>query len=162
VGRVGRERGRMAPTVSRRSFLGAAIVGLVSIGPIGRLAEAVAARVKPAFRAASPPPALAGRPYHYRFVASEHPRYSVASGHLPAPLKLDRATGVVSGTPRSVGAQTFRIRATNSVGAATTRRLEIRTYPRNTKKPHNTHRPVISDRSPAVGQTIRVSHGTWT
>jgi hypothetical protein len=153
---------RRIGAVSRRSFLGAALAGLVSVGPLGRLAGTVAARLRPAFRAAAPPPAWVGKPYRYRFVATERPRYTVASGHLPVPLRLDPDTGVISGTPRSIGTGRFRIRATNSAGSATTRPLAIRTYPHATKKLANTLRPVLSERSPSVGQTIRVTNGTWT
>jgi hypothetical protein len=155
---------RAGGVVSRRSLLGAALLGVVTVGPLGRLAATAVAtvRVRPAFRAASPPAAMAGKPYRYRFVATEDPRYMLASGHLPAPFHLDAATGVISGTPRSAGTETFRIRAANAAGSVTTRPLEIRTYPRGTKKPRNTQRPVISDRSPSVGQTIRVTHGLWT
>jgi len=42
--------------------------------------------------------------------------FAVQSGSLPAGLSLNTSTGVISGTPTTVGSYTFTIRATNSYG----------------------------------------------
>ena len=63
-----------------------------------------------------------GRHYSYRFKASGRPAptYAVASGRLPTGLALDRATGVLSGTPAKAGTFRFAVVASNSAGRATT------------------------------------------
>jgi hypothetical protein len=42
--------------------------------------------------------------------------FAVQSGSLPTGMSLNSATGVISGTPSAIGAYSFTIRATNSVG----------------------------------------------
>lgn len=57
--------------------------------------------------------------------------FSVSSGSLPTGMSLDSSTGVISGTPSTVGynvagvASTFDITATNSVGSATVKSFTI-------------------------------------
>jgi len=57
--------------------------------------------------------------------------YSVTSGSLPSGMSLDSSTGVISGTPSTVGynvsgvASTFNITATNSVGSTTVKSFTI-------------------------------------
>jgi hypothetical protein len=154
----------MTPTprarVTRRAFLGVAAVAAASAVPFrGLLAEPAA---RPVFRAANPPGALRGKLYHYEFVATGRPRYSLASGRLPTSMTLDPATGVLTGTPRAAGSAVFRIRATNSAGSATTAQLRIHIVAHRAGKPVNRSRPVISDRRPSVGQTISVTVGAWS
>lgn len=43
-------------------------------------------------------------------------RYSVSSGALPAGLSLNAATGQVTGTPTTAGANSFSIRGTDDYG----------------------------------------------
>ncbi|NDD90807.1 hypothetical protein EBZ37_01800 [bacterium] len=44
-------------------------------------------------------------------------RFAVASGSLPAGLTLDTNTGLILGTPQTIGVTPFAIRATDAVGA---------------------------------------------
>lgn len=76
----------------------------------------------PVFTADTPPPATAGSPYSYRFTASGSPTFTF-TGHLPAGLTLDAATGVLSGRATTSG--TFAVTATNSAGHATTPAITI-------------------------------------
>ena len=46
------------------------------------------------------------------------PTYSIAAGALPAGLDLDETTGVVSGTPTTIGPYSLTLRATNPTGTA--------------------------------------------
>jgi hypothetical protein len=47
---------------------------------------------------------LGTTPYHWK----------ITRGHLPPGLKLDRSTGVISGTPRKTGTFRFRVKVTDS------------------------------------------------
>src|SRR5439155_11611242 len=72
--------------------------------------------------------AIVGAQYSYAFAATgtPAPTYSLASGSLPAGLKLNATTGVLSGKPKTAGASTFAVRASNGVDpAAVTPTLEI-------------------------------------
>lgn len=68
-------------------------------------------------------------PYSYSFAVSgtPAPTYSVASGTLPDGLSLNTTTGVLSGTPTTLGSYTFIIAATNTFGTATTSPITITT-----------------------------------
>jgi hypothetical protein len=73
----------------------------------------------PVFSADAPPAtATVGSAYSYTFRAfgQPAPSFTVASGALPAGLKLDASTGTLSGTPTSAGSSTFTVKATNGVG----------------------------------------------
>jgi len=77
------------------------------------------ALVAPVFTAATPPTsAVVGTPYTYTFTATGYPapEFTVTSGALPGGLTLNSTTGVVSGTPTTVGSATFTLTATNSAG----------------------------------------------
>ena len=70
-------------------------------------------------------------PYTDAVLASNSPTYSVrnsantGAGTLPAGLTLNTSTGAITGTPTTIGATSFRIRATNGGGSATTDVLTI-------------------------------------
>ncbi len=77
-----------------------------------------------------PPPATGkvGTAYSFAVTASGQPTptFAVASGALPAGLKLSTA-GVLAGTPTKVATYTFSVKATNSAGTATTEVYTITT-----------------------------------
>ncbi len=64
-------------------------------------------------------PARVGRNYSDGVKANGTPvaTYAITSGALPRGLKLDSATGAITGKPRKQGAFTFTITATNSAGS---------------------------------------------
>jgi hypothetical protein len=74
---------------------------------------------------------IVGVAYTDGVAASNSPTYAVrntadnAAGALPAGLTLNTGTGAITGTPTIVGATSFRIRATNAGGSATTGTLTI-------------------------------------
>jgi Ice-binding-like/Putative Ig domain len=72
----------------------------------------------PALTAGTPPTARVGTPYSFAVSASgaPAPTFTVTSGNLPAGLALNSATGIISGTPTTVGSSTFTVTATNGVG----------------------------------------------
>lgn len=70
------------------------------------------------FTADSPPAGIVGTPYSYQFLASNSPVFGISSGTVPPGLTLSN-TGLLSGTPTTVGTSTFVVKAT--VGALTTR-----------------------------------------
>lgn len=85
------------------------------------LAAAPSATVAPAFTADSPPPgATAGTSYSYTFAAtgSPAPAFSVASGTPPPGVRLDPATGVLSGAPATPGSYSFTVQASNGIDPA--------------------------------------------
>ena len=87
-----------------------------------------AATSPPAFTADTPPvTGMVGVTYTYTFTASgtPNPTFSVVSGSLPAGLTLDPTSGVLAGRPTSAGPSTFQVRATNSLGSATTANITI-------------------------------------
>jgi hypothetical protein len=51
--------------------------------------------------------------------------WSIVSGSLPAGLTLNASTGVISGTPLSVGTSSFTVGVTDSLGGTATRALTI-------------------------------------
>lgn len=77
-----------------------------------------------------PPPATAkvNTAYSFAFTATGQPAplFSVASGALPAGLKLS-TTGVLAGTPSKVATYTFSVKATNAAGTATSEVFTITT-----------------------------------
>ena len=67
---------------------------------------------------APPSNATVGTPYSYTFTASGSPAptYTVSSGALPPGLSLQNQTGVLSGTPTTVGTYNFQVQAANTSG----------------------------------------------
>jgi hypothetical protein len=71
---------------------------------------------EPAFTSAAPPAQAAlGKPYSHAFTTTGYPapHVGVHSGDLPDGLTLDSHTGVLSGTPTSVGTYTFTVGASS-------------------------------------------------
>jgi hypothetical protein len=81
----------------------------------------------------SPAPAggKAGRAYSHTFTASAFPKasFAVTAGKLPKGLKLDGASGVLSGVPAQAGRVTFTVAATNGVNPAATQGVVIKISP---------------------------------
>jgi YVTN family beta-propeller protein len=78
----------------------------------------VPAGTPPVFTAQSPPAsATAASAYSYSFAATGNPpaAFVLATGSLPPGLHLDAFTGILGGTPTTVGAFTFGVRAANGV-----------------------------------------------
>jgi YD repeat-containing protein len=80
--------------------------------------------VSPAAAPAITSPTIAyatiGQVFTYQITASNNPTaFSVPAGGLPAGLSLNSATGVISGTPSTVGTPSVVISASNSVGQGT-------------------------------------------
>lgn len=98
----------------------------------------------PTFTASTPPNTGAvGTAYAgYTFTASgtEAISFSVASGALPPGLSMTSG-GVLAGTPTSLGAYSFTVDATNSIGSVSTSPITITVTEANTS----------ADTAPAVG-----------
>jgi len=68
-----------------------------------------------------------GRPYRARLqtTGGGDVAWRIASGTLPAGLKLDAATGTISGTPRRAGVARFVVSVRDSFGTAVSTRLKL-------------------------------------
>ncbi|WP_240148295.1 ice-binding family protein [Diaminobutyricibacter tongyongensis] len=69
----------------------------------------------PAITSGAPTGATAGTPYSFTVTATgtPAPTFAVTAGALPAGLKLNTSTGLISGTPTAVGSANFTITASN-------------------------------------------------
>jgi YVTN family beta-propeller protein len=78
----------------------------------------ISVSVSPTITTASLPGGTIGAAYSSTVSASGTPAltFSVSAGALPAGVSLDATSGLISGTPTSVGSFTFTIKATNTVG----------------------------------------------
>jgi hypothetical protein len=64
--------------------------------------------------------------FSYQIAATNSPTaYSILSGTLPAGLALNSTTGLITGTPTSLGTSTLAIRATNLFGTSTPASITI-------------------------------------
>lgn len=77
------------------------------------------------------PPATVGSTYAVQVSAAgiDAVTWSVASGTLPAGLRLSPTTGVIGGVPAITGAFPFKLSATDTRGVAATLDLTITVYP---------------------------------
>ena len=80
------------------------------------------ATAQPLITSGTPPNPQAGMPYSFTFTARARPvaTFTVTTGALPAGLLLNSATGVITGTPTTVGTSTFTVTASNGVGTDAT------------------------------------------
>jgi trimeric autotransporter adhesin len=83
--------------------------------------------VAPTIASAAAPSATQGAPYRFQLRASGYPTptFEVATGSLPPGLTLDRATGLISGTPTQAGSYRFAIGATNGARPAASQTFTI-------------------------------------
>lgn len=64
--------------------------------------------------------------FSYQIASTNTPTgYSILSGTLPAGLTLNSTSGLISGTPTTLGTRTLAIRATNSLGTSTPASITI-------------------------------------
>src|SRR5689334_12998897 len=73
-----------------------------------------------------------GAAYNQSIAASGGPKpltWTVISGSLPAGVSLDRATGVLSGTPTTAGTSTFTVRVNDANNGADTQTYTIAIAP---------------------------------
>jgi hypothetical protein len=92
-------------------------------GTVSTATLSLAVNEAPTWTSNSPTTALlTGSNVSYTFAASGYPAptYSVTSGTLPAGLTLDSSSGLLSGTPTTVGSSTVTFQASNGIGTAVT------------------------------------------
>lgn len=83
--------------------------------------------IAPVFTSSALPDGTYGAPYQRTLTAtgSPAPTFALASGTLPTGLSLDASSGVLSGTPTSVGSFNGSISASNGVGGGDTQAFSI-------------------------------------
>jgi hypothetical protein len=81
----------------------------------------------PTITSGTPKVGAVGQPYSYPITAAGTPsaEFSLASGALPPGLTLNPTTGLISGTPTTIGSYAFVIRARNSAASTSTKRFTI-------------------------------------
>ncbi len=107
-----------ACSVTARNGLGSGEASAtVNVVPAGALA----------ITSSPPPNGSFGVPYSHTIVATgaPAPSFSISAGALPPGLTLNAGSGLVSGTPTSVGTGSGTITASNGVGAPATQDFEI-------------------------------------
>lgn len=98
------------------------VVTVAAVNPVGGTTSAPSAPVVvgvPPTVTGTPPGGAAGAAYSYQFTVAgaPAPTVTVVSGTLPPGLALS-SSGVLSGTPTTVGSYPFTVRATNALGTA--------------------------------------------
>lgn len=117
---------RGTPTAARSSSVSVTIVDSDGQTVNTTLAFSIARRLKIATTTASP--ATFGKSYRLRLssIGGVAPRsWTVARGKLPPGLKLDRNTGLLSGTPHKAGRFPITLRLADKLGVTSTRSLTL-------------------------------------
>jgi hypothetical protein len=84
---------------------------------LGNSVSVISAFESPSITTASLPDGTVGTAYSSPIVTSgTSSTLTVSAGSLPAGLRLDPVTGVLSGTPTAAGSATFTVTATNAAG----------------------------------------------
>ena len=82
----------------------------------------------PSIESAEPPQAFVGSPFSYQLTVAggtQPYNWSIAGGSLPAGLGLDSRSGLVSGTPTTVGIAAFTAQVTDSESRVAQRQVSI-------------------------------------
>ena len=113
----------------------------------------------PKFTSAYPPSTHYGEVYTYTFTTNSYPSdtiFHVTSGSLPPGLSLNTTSGVLSGTPTTVGSYDFTISANNWVAPSSTYKVTFWVFKFNTTTTITSHIPNPS----LVGQAVTVTYST--
>lgn len=97
---------------------GAALVTVTVSGQSGSLASGFTYLAPPVITSRATAIAVVGVPFSYQITATNSPSSYGATG-LPAGLNLNGATGLISGTPSTVGRTTVSLSATSAGGTGT-------------------------------------------
>jgi hypothetical protein len=114
---------------------------------------------QPSFSAQSPPQVTpTSSLFSYPFVASGGDiTYSLVNSDLPGTITIGSSTGVLSGTPTTVGSYAYSVKATNAAGEATTSLKVLHVGRESTPNPSTTIQR--SDIPFTVTPTITLSQG---